>query len=371
MKFKISKNRFLDVLSKIQGLIGRKSSLAITSTVLIKAKDSEIVIEATDLETGFKGSYPADVESPGIIALNAKKLYEIVKDFPSDEVQIHEIENYWIEIGNKTVEYHLVGMNPEEYPDIPQINATEFFALNSSVFKKMIERALLTGIVEDTRAHITGILFEKIQHDESKILRMVSTDGSRMALVDHFFDQNFEQIPKFDVLVPKKGLHEVTKFLDPETTVEIGIEENHFIVKKESETLIIRLLEGEFPKYGEVIEQEPAYSLKMNRQMFTMMLRRMSILSSDEYKGVIFKFGENTLNINSTNPDIGESKEDMIIEFNGEPVEIMFNPRFFIDTLNILDDETVLVKFTDETKPCILKGENDANFLSVVMPMKI
>ena len=99
MKLTVSKDNFRDVLSRVQGLTTRKSNLAITSTVLIKAGDSGITIEATDLETGFTGFYPAKVETPGTVAINAKKLYEIVRDFPSNDVQLHEVENYWIEIG--------------------------------------------------------------------------------------------------------------------------------------------------------------------------------------------------------------------------------------------------------------------------------
>ncbi len=371
MKLTVSKVKFRDVLSKVQGLAGRKSNLAITSTVLIKAGDSGVTIEATDLETGFTGFYPAKVEAPGTIAINARKLHEIVRDFPSEDVQLHEVENYWIEIKNKNVEYHLVGMNPDEYPDIPEIDTTDLLELESSVFKKMIERALLTGTFEDTRAHITGVFFEKIQHEDQKIVRMASTDGSRLSLADYLYEKDFEKTPELNVIVPKKGLNEVSKFLDRDEIVYIGVKDNHFIAKMESETVIIRLLEGEFPNYADVISQEPAHHLNMDKQMFTMMLRRMSILSSEEYKGAIFSFSNNTLNINSTNPDIGESKEDMPVEYDGELIEIMFNPKFFIETLAFIDDEIVIMKFTDETKPCLLKGKDDDTFLSVIMPMRI
>jgi len=371
MKFKIKKGVILDVLGKVQGLTGRKSNLAITATVLIKAGESGIGIEATDLETGFQGFYPADVESEGVIAINARKLYEIVRDFPSDDIQIDEIENYWIEIGNNNVEYHIVGMNPDEYQHIPQIDDVTFFEIESSAFKKMIESVLITGIFEDARAHITGILFEKIDNEDEKSVRIVSTDGSRLTLADYFYDKEFEQVPDLGMIVPKKGLSEVGKFLDSEKAVKIGIKDNHFIVKKEAETIIITLLEGEFPNYRDVIDQKEKYKIKMNKQMFMMMLRRMSILSSEEYKGVIFKFTENKLNINSTNPEIGESKEDMAIGFNGDPFEVMFNPKFFIETLSVIDDENIILNMIDETKPCLINGENDNSFLSVIMPMRI
>ena len=136
MNFIIQKRDIVDVLSKVQGLTGRKSNLAITANVLIRASGSTITIMATDLETGFEGAYPANVQEEGCIAINARKLYEIVKDFPSTEIAINEVENRWIEIGNDNIEFHIVGMNPEDFPDIPKIEEVSFFDIDSVAFKK-------------------------------------------------------------------------------------------------------------------------------------------------------------------------------------------------------------------------------------------
>ena len=121
MKFTIKKPDIQDVLSKVQGLAGRRTNLAITTNVLLRAEGSEIGMTATDLETGFEGVYPAQVEREGAIAINAKKLFEIIREFPTDEITLVEVENQWIEISNGNVEYHIVGMNPEEFPDNPRV----------------------------------------------------------------------------------------------------------------------------------------------------------------------------------------------------------------------------------------------------------
>ena len=102
-----------------------------------------------------------------------------------------------------------------------------------------------------------------------------------------------------------------------------------------------------------------------------MMLKRMSILSSENYKGVIFKFSKDKLVITSTNPDIGESKEEMAIGYDGENMEMAFNPRFFIDTITVLDSESIVINLIDEEKPCIIEGEDEQRFVSVIMPMRI
>ncbi len=372
MKATINKNDILPVLSKIQGLAGRKTSLAITTNVLLQTTESGISIIATDLETGFEGFYPANVDTQGVIAINARKLYEIVRDFPSEDIYVAEVENHWIEIGNQTVEYHIVGLNPDDFPEIPKIEGIDFFEIDSAAFHKMIEKTvIISGASDDNRAHIIGIYAERIREDNQKLFRMVSTDGSRLSKADFIFDKDVDLSLGENVLIPKKGLMEVAKFLDSEGPVKIGIKDNNFIVKKERETLIIRLLEGDYPKYSDIIAKNEGHDILLDRQLFLMMLKRMSILSSDEYKGVIFNFTQDKLVINSANPDIGESKEDMEIGYKGDPVEVMYNPKFFIDTLGVIDEDKIVLNLVDDQKPCKLEGENDKSYLSVIMPMRI
>jgi len=372
MRFTIHKNEVLNVLSKIQGLTGRKSSLAITENCLIKTSNSSIQIMATDLETGFVGSYPAEVEVEGIIALNARKFYEIVRDFPVDEIVINEIESRWVEIGNQNVQYHVIGMNPDDFPDNPNIDEAIYFDIDARAFKKMIEKALIiTGASDDKRAHINGIYFESVRNEDEKIIGMVSTDGSRLTKVDYRYDKDFDLPAGIGILIPKKGLNEANKFLSSEGVMHIGLKENYFIIKQDSETIIIRLLEGNFPDYKGIIIKGNSHAINPERQSFLMMLKRMSILSSESYKGVIFNFREQKLVINSVNPDIGEAKEEMNIEYGGKPIEVAFNPKYFIDTLNVIESNKVIVRNIDEEKPCLIEEENNKDFLSVIMPMRI
>jgi DNA polymerase-3 subunit beta len=372
MKLTVQKKDILPVLSRIQGITGRKTNLAITTNVLIKTKDSGISLSATDLETGFEGFYPAIVETAGSVAINARKFFEIVRDFPSNEIVLNEIENHWIEIGNETVEYHIVGMNPEDFPEIPKIEDAEFIVIESSSLAGMISRSVIIGAAaDDRRNHIIGVYVEQIELQGNKLLRMVSTDGSRLSKADFLFDASAKLPIVTGVLVPKKSLVEVGKFLESEGTVQVAFKGNNVIVKNADETIIIRLLEGEFPKYEDIITKEAGHEIVLDRQMFLMMLKRMSILSSDDYKGVIFNFQEGQLTISSTNPEIGESKEDMPIEFKGKKITVMFNPRFFMDVLNVIDDEKVILNIVSEDRPCLIEGEKDKSYLSVIMPMRI
>jgi DNA polymerase-3 subunit beta len=372
MKVTIKKSDLLPVLSKVQGLTGRRTNLAITTNVLVKTNKNGISISATDLETGFEGFYEAKVDAEGIIAINARKFYEIVRDFPSEDIFFNEVENHWIEISNQNVEYHIVGLNPDDFPEIPKIEAVEFFEVESMVLAKMIEKSVVvSGATDDKRAHIVGVFAERIEEKKNKIFRFVSTDGSRLSKVDYLFEKDSNLPSGENVMIPKKGLVEVGKFLDSEGPAKIGFKDNNFIVQKERETLIIRLLEGDFPEYGDIIVKKGGNSIPLDRHLFLMMLKRMSILSSEDYKGVIFNFEKNQLNITSTNPDIGESKEDMDVEYKGDAITVMFNPKYFIETLNVIEEDKVTLNITDEEKPCLIEGEKDKTYLSVIMPMRI
>ena len=140
MRVTVRKSDILPVLSRIQGITGRKTNLAITTNVLFRTTDAGIRLTATDLETGFEGNYPANVESQGTVAINSRKLFEIFKDFPSEEILVQEKENHWIEIGNKNVEYHIVGLNSEDFPEIPKIENVDFFEIESTVLSEMIAK---------------------------------------------------------------------------------------------------------------------------------------------------------------------------------------------------------------------------------------
>jgi DNA polymerase-3 subunit beta len=370
MQFTIHKPRILNVLQKMQGLTGRSTSLDITRNVLITAGAEKITMAATDLETGFEGSYSAAVQSEGVVAINARKLLEIVRDFPDDDIHFGELENQWVEIGNDKVHYQIVCANALDFPELQRFEDVTYLNIDSSALKKMIERILMiSGDPNDGRAHINSVLFEKISTEEKNLIRMVSTDGSRLALTEAIIDEQPEFVGE-SVLVPKKELNEVVKFLSPEGSVKVSIKNNYLIFRKDSEVISVRLAEGKFPDYHQILNREGDNCLKAKRQSLLMMLKRMSILSTDDYKGAIFSFSQNQLKVTTTNPEIGESKEDLEIEFDSEPIEISFNPKYFVESLTEIEDETVIAKIVDYEKPCLLQGENDKTFLSAIMPMR-
>jgi DNA polymerase-3 subunit beta len=402
MQCTIRKDAFLEGITKVQGIISRKTSFAITGNVLVHAAESGIAVEATDLETAFSGFYPAQVTNPGTVTLPGKKLFEIIREFPGETVALKELENGWIEISGEKVVYNIVGMDPNDFPELPKVDETDFFSLDASVFSGMVTKINLQGgmSTDEKRPHLTGVLIERVVPGEGEenpeedadepvepnpllaaqegrhVLRMVATDGTRLAKVD-YTAQEGEEIPRFGrenkIVLPKKSVAEIMKLVETESGLPVlmGVQGNYLVVRRGNETLICRLVEGQYPNYAMVVPRGVESSFTVDKRAFQSTLKRMSILISDRYKAVRFKVSQGILIISITNPEIGESKEELTVDFDGADFEAAFNPRFFVEALGTMSSEEIRIRIKDDTLPCILDGENDPAFLTVIMPMRV
>jgi DNA polymerase-3 subunit beta len=371
MQFRIKKDIVLQALTKIQGITGKKTNIAITSNVLVSASETKVTLTATDLEIAFQGTYEADVSKEGSCAIPSRKFFEIVKDFPSDVIAVTEQDNKWVRIADDKVEYDIVGMESEEFPGLPDVEGVALFDMDGALLKNMIEKTMYAVFSDEGRAHLAGVYFEKVTEGDQEILRMVSTDGHRLSKVDQPLEKENTFVLEKGVIIPKTGVAEILKVLDSTGGVQIGIKDKNFILKKDPEVLIIRLIEGDFPDYTLVIPKTSSGELRIKKDIFLMMLKRMSIFSSDKYRSVHFNIDKQEMETKTTNPEIGESREIIPVEYNGEKVEIAFNPRYFIDAVGSMSSSEVVIRVNDEATPCILEGKDDPNFLSVIMPMRI
>jgi len=372
MKFSFDKKNILNILSKIQGLTGRKTNLTITSDILIKAMESQITITANDLETVFLGTYEAQVETEGILSINSQKFFEIIKEYPENKILVNEVENRWVEIGKGDSIFHIVSSDYENFPETPIIENIEFIEINSKDLKKMVDIASIVNYSgEEKRIYVIGSLIEKISTENDEKLRIVSTDSRRL----HCYDTKFKgelKLPNESVIVPKKGLSELSKFIDTsKDNIKVGIKDNYFIFQNKNESIMIKLLEGEYPDYKPVINHEDMVPIEMDRTLFSTLMRRISILTSEDYKSVILNFKENELVVTITNPEIGESKEEMMVSYSGEEIKSAFNPKYFLDALSIFEDSIVVINVKDNKSPCIIRGLDDDKLICVIMAMHI
>ena len=371
MEFLIEKGEFTKGLFRSQSVVEKKGTMPILLNVLIETKDNGIFITATDLEIGIKGQYQGEVQKPGNITLSAKKLYEVVKELPEKNVSFRMKENQWVEIKSGKSVFNIMGVSAETFPSFPAYEEEEFMVMEASVLREMIDKTIFAVSTDESRYNLTGVFLAKHKEEEDQKMRMVATDGYRLSLIDRTLKTEIPGLEK-GILLPKKGLAELSRLLEEGgDQVWIKLKNNNLIIKKENVVLIMRLLDAEFPDYNQVIPNQTKRHIRIKRSQFIESLKRVSILSSEKTKGVKFHFGENLLELSSYNPDFGEAKEEISVEYKGEELTVGFNYRFILEVLNILSGEEIIMEFEDGVSPAVIRPANDEKHTCVVMPMRI
>jgi DNA polymerase III subunit beta len=372
MHFTIEKEIFWKALARVQGIVEKRNTIPILANVLIEADSSGIYVTATDLEVGMRSSYPATVLSPGKITVSAKKLFEIIKEFPDKEISFKSKDNCWIEIKSGKSMFNIVGLAAEEFPSFPRYDEAIFLSIDSSLLKEMIEKTSFAQSSDETKYNLSGIFFKTIKTEAANLLRLVATDGHRLSLIEKPI--HFNNIPALEngVIFPKKGIFELKKIADDTGgNLEIGFIENSAIIRKDQSVIVMRLVDGEFPDYTRVIPKNNENLALISRDRLLHALKRMSILSSEKSRGVKLVFKNSILELSSSNPEIGEATEDMDMEYQGPDVSMGFNARYLLDVLQTQDSEFINIFIKDHLAPGLVKTNLDDGYLAVVMPMRL
>ena len=371
MEIKIDRNELLKSVSKVQSIIEKKSNMPVLSTILFTAAGSTIRLSATDLELGFQETVNAEVIEEGSITLSGRKIFEILKETKSSKFHIKEKEKNWIFISDGVARFNLASISPEEFPAFVEPEGVAMIAIEGDTLADMINKTVYAITVEEAGFKLSGVLTEKVVVDEKKLLRMVATDGHRLSLIDKSVS-NIESLElSAGVMIPKKGMSELNKMAADGGMIEIGFKEKNCVVKKENAVLVMRLLETNFPDYQAVMHKNEKNPLKIKKAVLLEAMRKMLILSNERYRAVKITLENNVMDLVSTNPDLGEVQENIEIKYNGERVEAGFNPKYFIDTLQSMQSETIHLDFTDSSKPFVLTGDADEGFVGLIMPMRV
>lgn len=373
MEFKIDKEQFLKSLQKIQGIVEKRTSMPILSNVLLEATETSLLVTATDLEVGMKSSYSAEVVTPGKITVSAKKLYEIVKELPNQPISFLTKDNDWVEIKCGKVQFNIVGLSPDEFPYFPDVKEENLFEIETSLLRGMIERTSYAICTDETKYNLNGIFIKvEVRPDGSNGLKMVSTDGHRLSIASGNLKGTAGPELLKGVILPKKGVYEMKKITDEEGgTLLFGFMDNNAVIKRGDSYMVMRLVDGEFPDYNRVIPTTNTRVVTVGKEEFSHSVRRMAILSSEKFKGIMLEISSGGIRISSSNPELGDAMEEIDVEYTGEPISVRFNARYLLDVLSVSETERVEMKFKDELSPSIIVPENSDSFLAVIMPMRL
>jgi DNA polymerase III subunit beta len=376
MELKIGVQELSRALARSQGIVEKKSTMPILSHVLLEAmRGDDLTVSATDLDVSVTSSHKCEVLKEGKVAVPAKQLFEIVKTLPEKDVVLKRAQNNWLELRSGAAEFRIVGLAAEDFPALPRFEKVAFVVVPPRSLLEMIELTAFASSTDETRYNLNGVFFEP----SGAALRTVATDGHRLSLAERAFEGDFAL--KKGVILPRKGLGEMKKLLldSAEGDVKLGFVENSAVLQLPSVKLVMRLIEGVFPDYRQVIPKAGEKSFQVGRERFLDTLRRVSILSSDKAHAVKLELEKGHLRVLSHNPDLGDAKEEIPVEYAGEPLKIGFNARYVMDILQALATlepvaaQDVVVELSDDLSPGVVKpaGESATHYTAVVMPMRI
>ena len=355
-----------EVCLNVQRCVPTKAVLPHIEGILMKTtEDSAIELSGFDLDLGVTTKMEVSVERPGAVVLNAKTFCDILRHLPGDDVTLDCDEKNVCTIRSGNMEYTLISLSPEEYPELPRITDEQTFRIAQNVMKDMIRQTIFAVSLDDSKAVHRGIKFE-INPGE---IRMVALDGYRLAIRKDFIDYNGEPV---SFVVPAKTLSELIKLAgDDEAFITIKKGKRHISFTVNGYELISKLLEGEFLDYRAAIPTAKTTVVRVNAKTFIESIERTSIIITEKMRSPLrFIFDEDMIKI-SVVTALGSANDRLSASVDGKRTEIGFNNRFILDALRSCDTDEVLVQLNGPFSPAIILPPEGDSFLYLVLPVRI
>lgn len=375
MKVLITRDELLTGLQRVQGVVEKRNTMPILSNILLEAKQDGAEIVATDLEIGMRGLYKATVVETGGVTISARKLFEIIKELPPGEIELSAGDNNWTTIRAGKSQFKIVGLPSADYPALPAIEREGLTPLSGDGLLELIRKTLFAAGDNDARYILNGLLVTLVNTDKKTALRLVGTDGHRLAVAEQEVGKaELKGGPQeIKAIIPKKAAQEMRRLLEERGDNEplIGFAKNLMIFRKSGLLLTSRLMEGNYPNYQQVIPKEGGKRISVNRQELESALRRVSVLSKEKASAVKVSFAPGKMTLFSSSPDYGEAIEEIPASYEGEELSSGFNARYLLDVFSVMDGENVSLQMDTPLSPCLVQESESPGFKCVVMPIKI
>lgn len=363
MKLSVTKEALLDGLQKVLTVIGTRSPVPVLSNILFAARDGKLYVTATDLDRSVRAVVPARVEREGSTTLPSKFISGIIREAPSDEIELELGANEVTSITAGSALFILRGLSADDFPPLPTMEGGRVVAVEQKLLKTMLLRTGYAASTDESRAILNGVLLRF----KAGRLAAVATDGRRLALVE----QDVEVAGDFslDLAVPTKTISELVRSLGDEGEVRIRASANQVVFETDTLSVFSKLLDGTYPNYSQVIPTQAPIRIPLERELFMNAVRRVALMTSERSNSVKLSFGRNRLEILAASADVGEARETMPVKYDGESISIAFNPALLTEPLKYLAADEVFLEISTPTSPGVLK--TDEPFLYVIMPMMI
>lgn len=362
MKFKAEKQNLLNGVSIAQNIINPRGALPILSNILIEIINNKLKLISTDLDISLSCDIEINALESGSITVPAKRFCDIIRELPEGEVTVSAKKNNFVTIEAENCQFKISGLPKEDFPKLPEFKDKESFQIEQSALSEILTLTSFSISHDETRYILNGMLIKL----KNNILSFVTTDGRRLAVYEQKIDGDAGQ--ELQVIIPLKTIQELVRNLKDDGIASFTVSHNQVLINLGGVTIISRLIEGEFPDYQQVIPKPVDSKVTLNRQQFLLAVKRAALLTTPDYQAVKMEIFSNKMVISKSTPDVGESREDVAIEYQGKETVIGFNPNFLVDVLKNLKEEKIAFEIVGPEKPGVVRL---GKYIYVVLPMRL
>ena len=373
MEINLKREAFSSTLQNINSVVDKSTSSnkPILSNFVIRTMEGEgskVEFSSTDYELSLVERVEAEITEPGSICVNAKKVFDIVKELQGEDVKIRSTEQLWIHITCGSSEMRLPSVEVGLYPQTVLEELPQSVTISVDDLKQCIDMTLFAAITNESRRNLMGVCLSSTSDQQT---RWLSTDGHRLAqILKSVDDLNFSEDQ--EVIVPRKALTEVRRTADLfGQTVVISFDERVMQFTGGRISFKTRLIEGKFPNCDPIIPKDNTMEIIVNRESFINSLRIVSSISSEKLRPVKLLISQGVLKLESEKADYGEVVDEIEIGYEGDPFQIGFNSRYLLDVLIVIESEDIKLECKNSMSPTIIKSTVDESFLSVIMPLRV
>ncbi len=366
MEFSIQRSIFLEGIQKTLSIVEKRTTFPILNNILIQTQSDSIKIVATDREVGLISHYAATIIRGGEITVGARKLFEMIREIDGDDIHVEVMENNWVNVTCGKINYKMPGISAEDFPAVSYSDEIDEITITCPVLRNVFEKTFFAVSQDEMRPNLNGVYFEIL----AGTLAVVATDGHRLSLVNIPLEDGGARDMK-GVIIPRKGVSEIRKLVDDGDSVNIGVVDGMFVVKKNNTVLKASLITAEYPHYKQVIPEGGGVTVNLAKDQMLHSLRRMSVMSTEKFSGVKIQLYDNRILLTSTNPDVGEARDEIDVSYTGEMMEVGYSVRYLIDAMEPVDGEVVSFEMRNGDGPGVIRSAGTDTYICVVMPIKL
>lgn len=367
MKLSIARGALLDSLSVVTKALSARTTLPILSGILMTATKDGITLQSTDLEISIRDFVAADVEGEGSVVVPGRLLTDVVRKMPEAAIKI-ETASDKIEVSCRSekagvISFSLRTLPADDFPRFPEVSADRTVTIPTPLMASMVRQVSKAVSRDEARPILTGVL---LVMDGTEI-RMVATDSYRLAIRTSTTETPVEE--RVEVVIPGKALEEIPKIAAAAASVTMGVSENQIVFEFGATTYVTRRIEGTFPNYRQLVPSEGETNIVIDRAELAEAAQRVSLLAQHNAP-LRLKIADNTLTLSATTQDVGEASEDLMVEMEGQPLEIAFNHAFLLDGVGASDDEKLAFMASSPLKPGVFKSAGADEYVYLIMPVR-